>query len=80
MPNVTLLTTAPLAAVGFTVTAGGGVSNGLVLSIWIGPKLATALLPALSVAVPFTGEDTPSALKTWFAGHDATPEPESLQV
>ena len=41
---------------------------------------ALALLLALSVAVPLTEGVTPLALKTWSAGHVATPELASVQA
>src|SRR5262249_53000953 len=47
----------------FAVRSVAAPMVGLVVSILIGPKLALALLPALSAIVPATFDVTPSALK-----------------
>ncbi len=76
------VTTGVTVAVPFKYTGLGetlAVRLGAVLSILIRPKLALAVFPALSVAEP-VAVNTPSALKTWSAGHEATPLSASAQV
>ena len=73
------LSVAPAVAVAFPLRYTGsgetlGASVGAVLSILIGPKLALAEFPALSIAVPLAVNE-PSVLKIWSAGQEAIPLP-----
>ena len=66
------LSVAPAVAIATPLRETGsgdtlGESVGAVLSIMIGPKLASAELPATSVAVPVAVK-LPPVLKSWSAG------------